>query len=84
MSVCKYTGKRGTPSYVVIELGHDPADKPLQEITRENPVTGVPMLTKTRAQEIEREEVVKRHRGTAIEPSSTRFGDFLDSWMAET
>src|SRR6476661_555622 len=85
MSVRKYAGKRGTHWYSVIELGRDPATgKRLQEIIRKDPQTGLPILTKKRAQEIEREELVKRHRGQRIDPDVTPFGEFLNRWLEET
>src|SRR3954462_5926897 len=84
MSVRTYAGKRGTHWYAIIELSRDNAGKRLQDIIRKDPLTGLPIPTKKRAQEIEREELVKRHRGTTIEPSTSTFAEFLTYWMTET
>jgi hypothetical protein len=70
--------------YAVIELGRDATGKRQQDIIRKDPQTGLPILTKKRALEIEREELVKRHRGNIIDPDVTPFGAFLERWLEET
>lgn len=84
MSVRKYAGKRATHWYAVIELGRNATGKRLQDVIRKDPQTGLPILTKKRALEIEREELVKRHRGNVIDPDVTPFGAFLERWLEET
>jgi integrase len=85
MSVKKHPGKRGVTWHIVLELGRDPTTgKRTQHRISRDPDTGAPIPTKTRALEIEREALVRHHRGGVLDHNLTPLADYLERWLAET
>ena len=84
MSVRKQAGTRGTTWHVLL-AGRDPVTgKRLQQRLSRDPATGQPMLTKTRAKEVEREALVHRHRGGTLDPDCTSLAEYLERWLRDT
>ena len=76
MAIEKRIDKNGKPRYRVRIATHDPMTG-----KRRNVTIGT-YRTRKEAEEVEREALTERDRGTLLDPSKTTVAELLDTWFA--